>query len=777
MESTSLKMKYILILLVSVFLFPVLKVKAQDEFLGPFKSWANVKTRFGARGDGKSDDSKAIQAAIEGLANGESGLNTKSKAPYTVIYFPAGTYLISETLVLKGKIGIRIIGEDPKKTIIRWVGKSNDTMLLANGSATFEVSRFTWQANNRKGMEAVGVHWLTKWNDGKTRSYASLNIELSEMEFFGFAVGIGGGTFAGAGTGSNDSEITIRRCKFFNCTTAGINITGFNALDYWIWSCEFNNCQYGVYCANGNYHAYRCNFKGSTASDFYNRGGYYLSVRECYSYGSKSFSVDEGSSCNPFKRIFQKNTIVNTLSYPIEFYHLSNIALFDNKFPTVSDRKDSAEVLMAGWCPGVHSILSLNNQFTAADPIYMNTKQKKMIRYGDTKAVKIKRGEKMMPPVLPSYPVRMKRTVFDVPLGANAATIQQTINKAHALRGKKAIVHFPIGKFILESPLEIPANSDIQICGDGMLYSTQLLPSPEISKSGKPLIVINGPSNISITDIQIGLHIQDKPVAATLAFKGIDAKGSRFIMDQLYSSADTTLNLDGLNYLYVEKNNSFFTAGNFISGGDEQRRGRGTFRVNCSGGQFAQLTVKNNAEFIAKDCWWEGKQRIPVQLEGNGSVTLDGGMIAPIYVDSTPSIIIKKFAGKISIMNMYIQGGWSIEPGNDQLDFLGANLHFYYKTRPADIIDGPVKFRAMFTGLSSQCFDEKNEACKSIMSFMPSSKNVNNEQEFLRKMTNFARESGPLIATASRNDRPSSVYISRVSIGSAFSAIKVSNDR
>ncbi|NJL43127.1 MAG: hypothetical protein HC935_06865 [Pseudanabaena sp. SU_2_4] len=40
----------------------------KDEFLGPFPSWANLKTKYGAVGDGNSDDTPALQAALNDLS-------------------------------------------------------------------------------------------------------------------------------------------------------------------------------------------------------------------------------------------------------------------------------------------------------------------------------------------------------------------------------------------------------------------------------------------------------------------------------------------------------------------------------------------------------------------------------------------------------------------------------------------------------------------------------------------------------------------------------------
>ena len=59
---------------------------------------ANIKTKYGAKGDGITDDTAAIQKALDDERNENRDYFGKPKA----IYFPAGTYLISDTLTWKG---------------------------------------------------------------------------------------------------------------------------------------------------------------------------------------------------------------------------------------------------------------------------------------------------------------------------------------------------------------------------------------------------------------------------------------------------------------------------------------------------------------------------------------------------------------------------------------------------------------------------------------------------------------------------------------------------
>lgn len=64
--------------------------------------------KYGAKGDGKSDDSKALIAAIKVIKDND------------VLYFPAGTYIVNNTcLLIRGKKNVEIKGAGAKSTIIK----------------------------------------------------------------------------------------------------------------------------------------------------------------------------------------------------------------------------------------------------------------------------------------------------------------------------------------------------------------------------------------------------------------------------------------------------------------------------------------------------------------------------------------------------------------------------------------------------------------------------------------------------------------------------------
>lgn len=80
--------------------------------------WINVKD-FGAKGDGVTDDTAAIQAAITAAKNAGGG----------VVWLPAGVYLISAMLQLgNGSNGVRVRGSGMLATTIKWAGAASGQM-------------------------------------------------------------------------------------------------------------------------------------------------------------------------------------------------------------------------------------------------------------------------------------------------------------------------------------------------------------------------------------------------------------------------------------------------------------------------------------------------------------------------------------------------------------------------------------------------------------------------------------------------------------------------
>ena len=111
-------MLYLLTIL--CFLWPYLTVAAA------FSSWIDVKAECGAVGDGKADDTAAIQKGLDLIRPEDS----KRK----ILYFPAGTYRITGTIQAvrekhRESQGIGLQGEGPDQSVLVYDGKGNEPML------------------------------------------------------------------------------------------------------------------------------------------------------------------------------------------------------------------------------------------------------------------------------------------------------------------------------------------------------------------------------------------------------------------------------------------------------------------------------------------------------------------------------------------------------------------------------------------------------------------------------------------------------------------------
>jgi hypothetical protein len=365
-------------------------------------------------------------------------------------------------------------------------------------------------------------------------------------------------------------------------------------------------------------------------------------------------------------------------------------------------------------------------------------------------------------------PVEITRKVFEVPVNADSRAIQNIINQAAALKGQRPIIHFGVGTWHLKTSLVIPKGSDMQLIGDGLLYASVILREQHANFSKMPLIQVEGPSYITIKDLQLGSE-SDKSIAAAIIFNNVDQAASEAHLDQIYSSTDTSLVSENQDYLYIEKNNSFFTTGNYIKGGALTRQGKGTARIFCYGGQFAGLSVTNGATFVAKDCWWEGPDRYPLNLKGSGNISIDGALIARTNSDSTPTIKISDFTGKINLMNMYIKGAIAVDKQTSKLNLLVWGNNFWHKTDPYEYIKQGANSQLALLGSNAQCEDSR-PICATVLSIPDKTYGIKDVNTFIDNNTAFDLNQKPLLY---RNlpAGVSNIFMSRVSIGASAKGI------
>src|SRR5437763_15601030 len=250
-----------------------------EEFVGPFPSWANVKTNFGAVGDGVTDDTAAIQKALSALG-----------PTNPTLYFPAGTYRISQTLTLAGQVYVNIIGQDPSNTTILWAGSSGGTMLAFTGIAYSRFDRLTFNGQNNAAI-LVDQDWTGSGNYFDTGNEYADNV-FEHATFIAFRCGHTAGC----------ADTSMLRDQFIN-NNAGAWIGNFNTLDLYFWDSLFQNNAVGVGNAlpglngAGAFHVFNSVFENSTIADIsYGNPGPF-NFRNNYSIGSKRF-LSGGGSCS-----------------------------------------------------------------------------------------------------------------------------------------------------------------------------------------------------------------------------------------------------------------------------------------------------------------------------------------------------------------------------------------------------------------------------------------------------------------------------------------------
>jgi hypothetical protein len=508
-----------------------------EEFVGPFASWKNVKTVYGAVGDGAHDDTSAIQSALNALQSGSA----------TTIYFPAGAYKISSTLNLHGAQRVNIVGHDPADTTIIWAGASGSTMLNINGVAYSRFDRLTFNGQNSAGI-VVDQSWD---GNGSTGNFDTGN-QYADVVFENTGIAYRCGAL-----GNGCSETALLRDKFLNNTIAGVSLANYNALDIWVWYSTFQNNARGITNTisgpqkAGNFHVFNSVFQNSSVADISIGNTGVFNIRNNYSSGSNQFFTG-GATGNPAGINMTGNTILDTTqSQTVSVGNLGPITAIDNVIR--SNASVSSGPVINGYNNNFTTLFSMGNTFTATSPVsatgHLHSINDQIVSRGMVNP---------SPPPLPGTPPNNGRQIFEVTAGSSASQIQSAINSA-ASAGSRAVVHIQPGNYSINATLTLPANSDIQIIGDG--YNSHLSWS---GGAGGPVLRLNGPSKVVLREFSIWANNNAEGIEINAA----DETGGRIWMEQAnLGSSQTNLFVDALDRTSVELHDFNHVYTNQVSGG------------------------------------------------------------------------------------------------------------------------------------------------------------------------------------------------------------------
>ncbi|MHC1769405.1 MAG: glycosyl hydrolase family 28-related protein [Verrucomicrobiia bacterium] len=469
-----------------------------EEFVGPFPSWRDVQRDYGARGDGRADDTAAIQRGLDDLTH-----HTES----CVLYIPAGTYRITTTLKTVRKAhtdcqGVAIIGEDPARTVLEWDGPRGGTMVQWDAWYS-KISRLTLEGSGRAGTGLLYGPAFSTYN------------ETSDLSFRDMQNGLVFGETQTAGQAEN----AVLRCRFLGCET-GIQTVNWNSMDIWVWYCWFEDCGRGVHNVMGNWHVWHSVFLRSRTADLSSINLMAFSAVNNVSFGSRRFfDFSTGHTWGSPVSLTGNRVIDPTGDWAVILDNAGPYLVVDNKFRL----KDSTRAVRMTWADQT----LVGNVYSRADAVEERGRYR---RLDERTAAPEQISDELPPP--PATPHRHDRRVFEVPAGADAAVIQVAIDQASTLLVQRPVVHLPMGSYPIQKTLSIPGGSDLQIVGDSAGETGTRL--NWTGPSDGVVVAINGPTHAVLRDFFI--HAGE---ARALVVTECDQDGGRIFADQLNANGPT----------------------------------------------------------------------------------------------------------------------------------------------------------------------------------------------------------------------------------------------
>jgi hypothetical protein len=655
-----------------------------QQFDGPFPSWLNIQTAFGAKGDGVTDDTQAFQNALNQLVLKPS-----------VLWVPKGTYVISNTLQMTACQQFSIIGEDPRNTVIEWNGPSGGTMLDIEGCTWFRLARLGWNGQN---MAGVVIRIASSLENGE--NYPTYD-DIEDQQISQTATGIQVG-FAG--------ETSIQRVHFDHNTVAGISLENWDALNFNVVDSLFTDCNVGVTNAapgvpgSGAFNVSNSVFVRSQTTDMmmWNTGPF--SERQNISFDSKAFFIG-GAMGAGANIILQANTIINPMTTPVQIGSPGPIMLIDNSFTGL----DQSLNILSEVGANPLGVFSIGNQFSVANPFtghisLMNSIDEAEAASDSSPQVDIP-ADVYVPPL-------SGRPIVEVPLGSSSSVIQGLVNKA-ASSPNGGVVHFPAGLFWIDQTIDIPESSNLTLTGDGtltMLAGTNSLPGPLFRVSGShaklenmQIYTVSGLA----TDTGVEMDVEDRP-------------STTIHCDQCKTdNANISLQVTGIDNALVdirigEINAAGGQEGAVVTGGPARQSGNQTVgRLDAFMTGLDAYTVSDGGHFLVEDGWHDANQGSrQFTLSGSGIVTHEGGTV--YTPTSAPSMLASGFSGKVSLLGVTTNSTMTLDQSPKAAVFVAGTVQ--YTGVPILSGDGSV---ANVTQLSN--FDSVNNGTPTPVSDLPSS--------------------------------------------------------
>jgi Pectate lyase superfamily protein len=245
--------------------------------------WINVRD-YGAAGNGTSDDTAAIKAAIK-AATGSAAPGANIRFPSAGVYLPPGIYKVTSDLLIQSVEGFAFVGAGAELTILLASGRGFSTAVLnIDGSASGSFRGFSMAGDGTEGSgnkalpNAINLTWTT----AARRSTTANSFTDIYVRGLKFACGLRMGAPSGTGRqvdGATIIDVTISGAGAAQYSYTTLYLYGFyfgngvsaNQYNYVTYNSSVSGCEVGVCCDASGFEWYGGQ-PAQNAIDFYFAG-------------------------------------------------------------------------------------------------------------------------------------------------------------------------------------------------------------------------------------------------------------------------------------------------------------------------------------------------------------------------------------------------------------------------------------------------------------------------------------------------------------------------
>ncbi|MGK5110426.1 glycosyl hydrolase family 28-related protein [Geodermatophilus sp. CPCC 205506] len=193
---------------------PITHQDVEDE-IAALRSGVFNASAYGAVGDGVTDDTAALQAAIDAACGGPAGLEPSPiRDALGPVYIGPGTYLTTSALVVKAVLGLQIIGAGPRMTRIRVSGTRTEGINVT-GCPSIVIRDIGLTGDGTAGTATItGSALALDWMPSRATAWGSHAVlERIFVEDLRFKYGIT--------LGLNSANFDLSDVRVVDCAVAG----------------------------------------------------------------------------------------------------------------------------------------------------------------------------------------------------------------------------------------------------------------------------------------------------------------------------------------------------------------------------------------------------------------------------------------------------------------------------------------------------------------------------------------------------------------------------